>query len=68
MGQSKPLQTMKAKRIQQSQTCFATNAKRTSLGRKEKIIIRNKKIQMEKATDKGKHTVEVGNYLHTNMI
>ena len=58
----------KAKRIQHHQTNFATNTKGTSLGGKEKATTTNKYIQMRKLTGKGKHTVKVGNHLHTNIL
>ena len=49
MEKSKLYRQAKAKRIQYHPTSFATNAKETSLGRKEKATTRNKKIMNEKA-------------------
>ena len=46
---SKDLQKVKAERIQPHQSSFTTNAKGNSSGRKEKAIMRNKKIMNRKA-------------------
>ena len=58
----------KAKRIQHYQTSCATNAKGTSLGGKEKVPTRNKKITNGKAHWSRQHRVKVGNHPHTNVI
>ena len=35
---------------------------------KKRPQLETRKLQVEKLTGKGKHTVKVGNNLHTNMI
>ena len=59
-------------RMQHHQTSFESNAKGNSLGRekkkKKKTQLQTRKSQMRKLNGKGKHTVNVGNHPHTNMI
>ena len=54
MERSKDFRQVKVKRIQHLQTSSTTTIKETSLGRKLKAMIRNKKIANEKAHLKGK--------------
>ena len=54
----------KANRIQHHQTSSATNAKGTSLT----TFLETRELQMEKPIGKSKHTVEIRNHVHTNMV
>ena len=65
---NKEIKSFTDKSFWHHQTNLATNPKRTSLGAEEKATTRKKKLQIEKLTSKGKHTVKVGNHLYTNMI
>ena len=50
-------------------TIKKTNVKGTSLGGKKKDHHRDKKIMKWKSlTSKGKHTIKVGNHLHTKLV
>ena len=56
----------KVREFSTTRPAFLTNAKGTSLGRKEEATTRNKKIMNEKLTGKGKPTLKVAN-IHTQI-
>ena len=54
----------KANRTQHHQSSSATSAKGTSLT----TFLETRELKMEKPTSKSKHTVKIGNHVHTNMV